>query len=85
MSTHTHTYALVTRETREDVAGELVRVVRKPTETDAYFLAAGHHKVQTANGPIKVQGPVWILWDQEGSPYPITPDEFARIYEEVYA
>lgn len=78
--THTHTYANIGLSTRETVQDHLIRVERKPSETDAYFLPSGHYKVQTSNGESKCEGPVWILWDTAGYPYPITPEEFDTLY-----
>lgn len=78
--THTHTYAIVDQTTRITVRESLIRVERKPSETDAYFLAEGHYLVMTSNGESKCEGPVWILWDTSGYPYPITPEEFNTLY-----
>lgn len=61
--------------------GRTIRVERKPSTTDALFLEAGHFKVITSNGESYAEGPVWILWDTSGFPYPITPDEFEKLYE----
>lgn len=76
----THTYAIVDQTTRETVKDDLIRVVRQPSETDAYFIPHGHYKVMTSNGESMCEGPVWILWDTSGYPYPITPEEFETIY-----
>lgn len=81
--THTHTIAIVDQTTREMVKADLIRVKRKPSETDAYFLPEGHYRVTTPNGESMCQGPVWILWDTSGFPYPITPDEFNKLYDRV--
>jgi hypothetical protein len=78
--THTYTYAIVDQTTRETVKDDLIRVVRQPSETDAYFIPSGHYKVMTSNGESKCEGPVWILWDTSGYPYPITPEEFKTLY-----
>lgn len=78
--THTYTYAIVDQTTRETVKDDLVRVERQPSETDAYFIPTGHYKVTTSNGESKCEGPVWILWDTSGYPYPITPEEFDKLY-----
>lgn len=77
---HTHTYVIVDQTTRDTVKDHLVRVERQPSETDAYFIPHGHHKVMTSNGESHCEGPVWILWDTSGYPYPITPDEFEKLY-----
>lgn len=76
----THTYASVNQTTRDMVKKDLVRVLRQPSETDAYFLPEGHYTVMTSNGESKCEGPVWILWDTSGFPYPITPEEFKKLY-----
>lgn len=78
--TYSYTFAVVDHTTRETVKDDLIRVERQPSETDAYFLPSGHYKVLTSNGESKCEGPVWILWDSGGSPYPITPEEFEKIY-----
>lgn len=78
--THTHTYSVIGENTRKMVENDLVRVERKASETDAYFIPTGHYKVLTSNGESKCEGPVWILWDTTGFPYPITPEEFERLY-----
>jgi len=78
--THTHTYAVVDQTTRDTVKDDLIRVERQPSETDAYFIPHGHYKVMTSNGESKCEGPVWILWDTSGYPYPITPKEFDKLY-----
>jgi hypothetical protein len=61
--------------------GRTVKVERKPSETEALFLNDGNFKIVTANGNSFAEGPVWILWDTAGFPYPITPTEFERLYE----
>lgn len=78
--THTHTYAIVDKTVREMVKDDLIRVERKPSETDAYYLPTGVYKVITSNGESMCEGPVWILWDTSGYPYPITPEEFDALY-----
>lgn len=78
--TSTHTYAIVDQTTRETVKHDLVHVERKLSETEAYFIPHGHYKVMTSNGESKCEGPVWILWDTLGYPYPITPEEFDKLY-----
>lgn len=78
--THTYTYAIIDKTTKDMVKDNLIRVKRKPSETDAYFIPHGHYKVITSNGESKCQGPVWILWDTLGYPYPITPAEFGNLY-----
>lgn len=77
----THTYANIGPSTRETVKDDLIRVERQPSETDAYFIPHGHYKVATSNGESMCQGPVWILWDTSGYPYPITPEEFDKLYK----
>lgn len=76
----THTYAIVDQTTRETVKKHLIRVERKPSETDAFFIPSGHYRVITSNGESMCEGPVWILWDTLGYPYPITPEEFDTLY-----
>jgi hypothetical protein len=78
--THTHTYAVVDQTTRETVKSDLIQVERRPSETVAYFIPSGHYKVLTSNGESRCEGPVWILWDTSGYPYPITPEEFDTLY-----
>lgn len=78
--THTHIYAIVDQTTRETVKDSLIQVVRQPSETDAYFIPTGIYKVITSNGESFCEGPVWILWDTSGYPYPITPEEFDKLY-----
>jgi len=78
--THTYTEGLINETTRETVKDNLIRVRRRPSETDAYFIPHGHYKVMTSNGESKCKGPVWILWDTSGYPYPITPEEFEALY-----
>lgn len=78
--THTFTYAIVDQSTRETVKNDLIQVERKPSETEAYFIPSGHYKVMTSNGESLCEGPVWILWDTAGYPYPITPQEFETLY-----
>jgi hypothetical protein len=77
----THTYANIGLNTREMVKDDLIRVERMPSETVAYFLPSGHYRVVTSNGLSTCEGPVWILWDSAGYPYPITPDEFDKLYK----
>lgn len=79
----THTIGVVDETTREYIKTELVRVERKPSETDAYFIPEGQYEVVTSNGKSYCEGPVWILWDTSGFPYPITPDEFDKLYSRV--
>lgn len=79
--THTHTYSIIDQTTRETVKDDLIRVERQPSETDAYFIPIGNYKVITSNGQSRCQGPVWILWDTSGYPYPITPEEFETLYK----
>lgn len=79
----THTFVIVDQATREMVKADLVRVERQPSETDAYFLSEGYYKVETSNGESLCEGPVWILWDTAGYPYPITPEEFDKLYIKV--
>ena len=62
------------------MVGQAVRVERRPTETRALFMDEGHFKITTSNGTSFAEGPVWILWDTEGYPYPITPEEFEKLY-----
>lgn len=81
--THTYTYAIVDQSTRETVKDDLIKAVRQPSQTDAYFIPSGHYKVVTATGESKCEGPVWILWDTSGYPYPMTPDEFDKLYVKV--
>lgn len=57
-----------------------MEVERLPSETMAYFIRDGYYKVMTANGESFCSGPVWILWDSIGCPYPITPEEFNKFY-----
>jgi hypothetical protein len=78
--THTFTYSIINQDTRELVKKDVIRVERQPSETDAYFLLTGNYKVLTSNGESMCQGPVWILWDTAGFPYPITPEEFDKLY-----
>lgn len=69
--------------TRKYAKDKLIPVERRPSETEAYFLPAipdGYYKVITSNGESYCEGPVWILWDTSGFPYPITPDEFEKLY-----
>lgn len=80
MTSYMETYGVVNQTTRETVKDDLVRVERKPSETDAYFISKGQYKVLTSNGVSECEGPVWILWDSGGYPYPITPEEFEKIY-----
>lgn len=79
----THSVAIVDQSTREFVKTELIRVERKPSETDAYFLPVGVYEVVTSNGKSYCEAPVWILWDTSGFPYPITPEEFDKLYNRV--
>lgn len=81
--THTYTYAVIDQTTQETIKDDLVRVKRQPSETDAYFIPSGHYKVYTSNGESKCEGPVWILWDTSGYPYPITPEEFDKLYAKI--
>ncbi len=81
--TTTHTYAIVEKNGRQYVEDQIVQVRRKPTDAEAFFLPTGHYKVETANGPIKVEAPLWILYDQAGMPYPITVEEFEKLYTVV--
>lgn len=74
-------YALIDETIRETVKDDLVRVERQPSETDAYFIPEGLYKVITSNGESWCEGPVWILWDTAGFPYPITPGEFNKLYK----
>lgn len=69
--------------TRHRVRDLLVRVERQPSVTDAYFLEKGKFEVSTSNGQSFCEGPVWILWDSGGAPYPITPEEFDALYKRV--
>lgn len=62
------------------VKKDLILVERLPSETVAYFLPEGYYKVLTSNGESFCNGPVWILWDTSGYPYPITPGEFDKLY-----
>lgn len=79
----THSIATVDRSTHELVKDDLVRVERRPSETDAYFLPEGFYEVVTSNGKSYCEGPVWILWDTSGFPYPITQSEFDKLYDRV--
>jgi len=63
--------------------GHTVRVERQTSETDALFFEEGSFKIITSNGELFCRGPVWILWDTSGYPYPITPDEFNKLYVKV--
>jgi hypothetical protein len=78
--THTHTFVIIDHTTRDMVQENLIRVERRPSETDAYFIPEGHYKVLTSNGESQCEGPVWILWDTSGYPYPISPTEFNELY-----
>jgi hypothetical protein len=71
---------IIDQTTRESVRENLISVERKPTTTDAYFISDGHYKVLTSNGISICMGPVWILWDTLDYPYPITEEEFNKIY-----
>ena len=75
-------YILITPEhlAFAQMLGRTIEVERKPSETEALFLDAGHFKITTSNGESFAEGPVWILWDTSGFPYPITPEEFERLY-----
>jgi len=75
-----HTFGLIDQETRKLVKDDLIVVKRLPSETEAYFIADGYYKVLTSNGESFCTGPVWILWDTSGFPYPITPEEFNKLY-----
>lgn len=79
----THTIGVIDQTTREFARSELVRVERKPSETDAYFIVEGEYEVITSNGKSYCEAPVWILWDTSGFPYPITPEEFEMLYDRV--
>lgn len=76
----TTSVAIVDQSTREMMKDRLCRVVRRPSETDAVYLPEGYYKVMTSNGESYCEGPVWILWDTSGYPYPITLDEFEKLY-----
>lgn len=78
--THTYTYAIVDKTTRDTVKDDLIRVESQPLETDAYFIPSGHYKVMTSTGESKCEGPVWILWDASGFPYPVTIEEFNTLH-----
>jgi hypothetical protein len=78
--TYTHTFAIIDEKTYDTIKQHTIRVERKPSETNAYYIPYGHYKVMTSNGESKCVGPVWILWDTSGYPYPITPDEFNKLY-----
>lgn len=75
-----HNFHTIDETTRDFVKDKLIRVKRKPSETDAYFIEDGYYKVLTSNGESFCDGPVWILWDTLGFPYPITPEEFDNLY-----
>lgn len=81
--TYTYTYAKIDSTTRDTVRanGDLARVATKPQEADGFFLPSGHYKVEGAYSTQKVEGPVWILFDNEGYPYSLTPDEFEKGWE----
>lgn len=79
--TYTHTYAIIDESTHNMIKDHLIRVESPvSSERDAYFIPDGHYKVMTSLGAKKCEGPVWILWDTLGYPYPITPDEFDKLY-----
>lgn len=75
-----HTFHIIDELTKELVKEDLVEVVRRPSETVAYLLNEGYYKVLTSNGESFCHGPVWILWDTSGYPYPVTPEEFNKLY-----
>lgn len=62
------------------VLGKTFTVERKPSTTEALFLDGGHFQIVTSNGKSFAEGPVYILWDTAGFPYPITPEEFEKLY-----
>lgn len=68
--THTHTYALVTKEGREFVEDQIVPVYRRLVRSEGFFLPTGHYEVHTITGPHRCEGPIWILYDPDGFPYP---------------
>lgn len=72
---------IIDQTIRQHVRDKLIRVEWQPSETDALFLSEGIYKVLTSNGESFCEGPVWILWDKSGFPYPITPEEFEMIYK----
>ncbi len=78
--TDTHTFARITKDTKKTVEDNLVRVERKITESDAYYLDEGVYKVDTISGEVEVQGPTWILFDARHYPYPVALDIFEAIY-----
>lgn len=78
--TNTHIYAIIDQTTKKTVKERLIPVARKPSTTEAYYIHSGHYKVLTSNGESLCSGPVWILWDTAGFPYPITPEEFDMVY-----
>ena len=73
-------FGLIDQATKKMYEQDLITVERIPTETKAYYLREGYYKVLTSNGESFCHGPVWILWDTSGYPYPITPEEFERLY-----
>lgn len=79
----TSTFVTIDRATPELVADQLVTVRRRPSETDALYLEAGRYRIATASGSIDVEGPTWVLWDSGGDPYPVTPAEFERLYDQA--
>lgn len=80
--TTTHTYAIVGRDSRDTVEanGDLFRVWRPPSEAEAFYLPSGHYRVDTISGPVKVEAPVYIVFDNCGYPYPIAP----QVYEQTW-
>lgn len=76
--THTKTYALVTPATVDAV--ETVTVRRRPTEAQAFYLPSGSYRVQTISGQIEVDAPTWIVFDDQGFPYPVDPAVFDRAW-----
>lgn len=77
--THTKTYALVTPATAETV--ETIPVRRRPTEARAFYLPHGSYRVQTISGQVEVDAPTWIVFDDQGFPYPVEPGIFDRTWE----
>ncbi len=74
---------MIDKDTKFD-GYRLEDVRRKPTVTQAIFIDSDRIrevKIDTLGGPILVDTPTWILWDQSGYPYPVHPSEFQMIYD----
>lgn len=76
-------YILITPEHLAfiQMLGRTILVDRQPSETEGLFLDSGHYKLITANGEAFAEGPVWILWDADGYPFSISPEEFEKFYK----